>query len=128
MLSLAFSHPITSVTTVSMFPSPVSELVKTYIPALNTMINLGDLYSETRPDESRAMYAKALSGYTIVRGGSSDVCLYFKRRLDALSISPQQSVTEAGIDTNLTGDNFSNKDKPQNREGKFKKLMQKLKN
>ena len=51
------------------------ELVKTYIPALNTMRNLGDLYSETRPDEPGAMYTKALAGYTIVRGGSSDICL-----------------------------------------------------
>ena len=88
------------------------EIVKTYIPALNTMRNLGDLYSETRPDESRVMYAKALSGYTIVRGDSSDICLCLKRRLDALSIPLQQSITEAGIDTNPTGDNFSNKDKP----------------
>ena len=65
------------------------ELVKTYIPALTTTRNLGNLYSETRPDESQAMYAKALSGYTVVRGDSSDICLYLKRRLGALNISPR---------------------------------------
>ena len=69
------------------------ELVKTYIPALNTMRNLGDLYSEIRPDKFEIMYTKALSGYTIVRGSSSDICLYLKRRLDALDVSPRQDAT-----------------------------------
>ena len=48
-----------------------TELIKAYIPALNTMKSLGDLYPETQPNESQAICAKVLSGYTIVRGGSS---------------------------------------------------------
>ena len=63
------------------------ELVKTYIPALNTLWGLGDLYAKTKPDESRSMYVKALSGYTKVRGPSSDICITLKQSLDALDIT-----------------------------------------
>ena len=93
------------------------ELVKTYIPALDAMGNLGDLYSETRPDESQAMYAKALSGYTIVRGESSEICLDIERRLDALDILSQENTTNPGLGAKSTED----EDNPSGREGKFKK-------
>jgi uncharacterized protein HemY len=40
------------------------ELASSYLPALNTMFVLGDLFSQTdRKDMARAMYIRALSGY-----------------------------------------------------------------
>ena len=61
------------------------QLVKTYIPALNTMCNLGDLYSTDQPQEARDMYGKALAGYTSVRGASGDVCIILRQRLERLT-------------------------------------------
>ena len=104
------------------------ELAKTHREALSTMRNLGDLYSKTRPDESQAMYAKALSGYTILRGASSDICLDIKRCLDALDISLRQDTTNSRQDPNSTEHDLPNRDKPSGREGRFKRLEWKFKN
>ena len=60
------------------------ELVKTYIPALNTLWGLGNLYAKTKLDEFRSVYVKALSGYTKVRVPSSDICTNLKQSLDAM--------------------------------------------
>jgi tetratricopeptide (TPR) repeat protein len=67
-------------------------LLPSYIPALNTMFNMGLLHS-TRHDTvmARMMYTKALSGFASVQGSTSEVCRDIQRRLAALDVlsSPQ---------------------------------------
>ena len=60
-----------------------------HVPALKTMKGLGDLYSKTRPDEARAMYERALAGYTKARGASADICLTINQSLEALKVPPK---------------------------------------
>jgi hypothetical protein len=48
------------------------ELVLLYLPALNTMIAFGDLFSQIgRKDMAKLIYTRALSGYIAVQGPSS---------------------------------------------------------
>ena len=68
------------------------ENMQTYIPALNAMKNLADLVSNTRAEESRIMYRKALAGFITIRGASSDVCLDLSQRLDALDLTKWMDV------------------------------------
>jgi len=64
------------------------QLVLSYLPALNTMFVFGDLLSQTgRNDMAKGMYARALSGYTIVQGPFSKWCRQLEDRLQALQVA-----------------------------------------
>ena len=71
------------------------ELVLSYIPALNTMFNFGNLFSQTdRKDKAKVMYSRALSGYTTVQGPSSKWCSEIEGRLKALQLTPAETETQ----------------------------------
>ena len=64
------------------------ELASSYLPALNTIFAFGDLFSQTdRKDMAKAMYNRALSGYTTIQGPSSKLCRQVEDRLQALQVS-----------------------------------------
>jgi len=64
------------------------QLVQSYLPALTTIFWFGDLLSRTdRKDKAKGMYARALSGYTIVQGPSSKYCKQLEYRLQALEVT-----------------------------------------
>ncbi|MCJ1386317.1 hypothetical protein MMC17_009443 [Xylographa soralifera] len=64
------------------------ELLRSYLPALNTMFAFGDLCSRTgRKDKAKGMYTRALSGYTTVQGPSSKLCRQLEDRLQALQVA-----------------------------------------
>jgi tetratricopeptide (TPR) repeat protein len=80
------------------------ELVSSYLPALHTMFAFGDLFSQTdRKDMAKAMYNRALSGYTTVQGPSSNRCLQLEDLLQALQVASveskvgQNELTERGV-------------------------------
>ncbi|RMZ81359.1 hypothetical protein DV738_g2165, partial [Chaetothyriales sp. CBS 135597] len=76
------------------------ELVSSYIPALNTMFNFGDLFSQTdRKDMAKTMFTRALSGYAAVHGASSDTCKELEERLQNL----QLVTVETGDDVSTDG-------------------------
>ena len=102
------------------------EHVKNYNPALNTMMNIGDLYSNTGPEESKAMYRKALSGYTVIRGASSDVCLALKQRLNALE-HPKQSNTESVSSTSSAQPSDAKKNRQEKGGRGFSRVMRRFK-
>ncbi|KAF1971127.1 hypothetical protein BU23DRAFT_365978, partial [Bimuria novae-zelandiae CBS 107.79] len=61
------------------------ELLLSYLPALNTKFNFGDLLSRTgREDTARTMYTQALVGYTAIQGPSSKSCEQLRDRLKTL--------------------------------------------
>lgn len=68
------------------------------------------------------MYAKALSGYMVVRGISSNICLDLRQRLDALHVTKQpDSNSEPSL--SQEGHNSSINNKLEKRVGGFKKLI-----
>jgi hypothetical protein len=68
------------------------ELASSYLPALNTMFAFGDLFSQTdRKDMAKAIYNRALSGYTTVQGPSSNRCMQLEDRLQALQVASAES-------------------------------------
>ena len=68
------------------------ELLRSYIPALNTMFAFGDLCSRTgRKDKAKGMYTRALSGYTTVQGPSSKSCRQLEDRLQALQVASAET-------------------------------------
>ena len=68
------------------------ELASSYPPALNTVFAFGDLFSQTdRKDMAKAMYNRALSGYTTVQGPSSKRCRQLEDRLQALQVASAES-------------------------------------
>ncbi|OQU94929.1 Tetratricopeptide repeat-containing protein [Cladophialophora immunda] len=70
------------------------ELMRSYMPALNTMIAFGDLYSRTdRRNMARVMYTRALSGYIAIQGPSSEWCGKIKHRLQALQLPSAEPET-----------------------------------
>jgi tetratricopeptide (TPR) repeat protein len=81
------------------------ELIPSYIPALNTMIGFGDLYSQTdRKNMAKTMYTQALSGYTAVQGPSSKWCGEIEGRLQALQLTPAKAETlQAPTETGTPG-------------------------
>jgi hypothetical protein len=81
-----------------------SELLPSYLPALNTMFSFGDLLSRIgRKDAAEIMYTRALNGYTAVQGPSSKWCQPLKdrrRALEVASVEPndgQGGSTEIGV-------------------------------
>jgi hypothetical protein len=79
------------------------ELASSYLPALNTVFAFGDLLSQTdQKDMAKAMYNRALSGYTTVQGPSSKRCRQVENRLQVLQVASaklkegQNEFTEAG--------------------------------
>jgi hypothetical protein len=68
--------------------------VQQYLPALNTVQNMGDLYAkQAESAKARAMYTRALSGLTSVLGPSSERCMGLSAKIDAL---PSASREEGG--------------------------------
>jgi tetratricopeptide (TPR) repeat protein len=68
------------------------ELASSYSPALNTVFAYGDLFSQSdRKDMAKAMYNRALSGYTTVQGPSSKRCRQLEDRLQALQVASAES-------------------------------------
>jgi tetratricopeptide (TPR) repeat protein len=68
------------------------EILRSYLPALNTMFAFGDLFARTgRKDIAKEMYSRALSGYTTVQGPSSKWCRELKDRLQALQVASIES-------------------------------------
>jgi len=68
------------------------ELASSYLPALNTMVDFGDLFSQTdQKDLAKAMYNRALSGYTAVQGPSSNRCRELEDRLRSLQVTSAES-------------------------------------
>jgi tetratricopeptide (TPR) repeat protein len=68
------------------------ELASSYLPALNTMVALSDLFSRThRRDIAKAIYNRALSGYLTVQGPSSKWCRQLEGRLQALQVASAES-------------------------------------
>jgi tetratricopeptide (TPR) repeat protein len=64
------------------------QLVSSYLPALHTLFAFGDLLSQTgQKDMAKGIYARALSGYTIVQGPSSKWCRQLEDRLQALQVT-----------------------------------------
>ena len=60
-------------------------LLQTFLPALNTMFNLGGLLSRTyREDKAKIMYTRALVGYITIQGPSSKWCKQLRNRLETL--------------------------------------------
>ncbi|KAK6614281.1 NB-ARC and TPR domain protein [Botrytis cinerea] len=70
------------------------ELASSYLPALNTMLAFGNLLSQTdRKDMAKAMYIRALSGYTTVQGPSSEWARETEDQLQALQVvSPKTNI------------------------------------
>jgi tetratricopeptide (TPR) repeat protein len=67
------------------YKAPSSVCVQQYLPALNTLQNMGDLYA--KQDEiakAHAMYARALSRLTSVLSQSSERCISLAAKMDAL--------------------------------------------
>ena len=63
-----------------------------YLPALITMFNFGDLSSRTgQKDVAKNMYTRALSGYRIVQGPSSKWCRELEGRLQELRVASVKS-------------------------------------
>jgi hypothetical protein len=61
------------------------------------MFAFGDLFSQTdQKDMAKAMYNRALSGYTTVQGPSSKMCRELEDRLQALQVASAES--KAGQD------------------------------
>ena len=64
------------------------QFVQSYLPVLKTMVVFGDLLSKIdRKDKAKGMYARALSGYTIVQGPSSKWCKKLEDQLQALEVT-----------------------------------------
>ena len=82
------------------------KLVSSYIPALNTMFNLGSLYSETsEKDMAKTVYTRALSGFATVQGPLSDTCRELERRLEVLDLVPAELKIPKDASTQaVTGD------------------------
>ena len=74
------------------------KLVSSYTSALNTMRNLGNVYSQSnKKDMAKTMYKRALSGFAAVQGPSSATCRETERLLEALDLAPAESdIPEAG--------------------------------
>ncbi|KAF2732464.1 kinesin light chain 1 [Polyplosphaeria fusca] len=65
-----------------------SDIVTSYLPALNAAYNLGLLYTgQGNTNEARRMYTRALSGYQIVFGPDHDDCKDVEEKLGALQDS-----------------------------------------
>ncbi|KAN0104318.1 Tetratricopeptide repeat domain containing protein [Hyaloscypha variabilis] len=84
--------------------STLDTLASSYLPALDTVFSLGDLFSQTdRKDMAKAMYNRALSGYRIVQGPSSKRCRQLEDRLQELQFASAESkvgqdeLTEPGV-------------------------------
>ena len=76
------------------------DLMSSYIPALNTMFAFGDLFSLTdRKDMAKTMYTRALSGYTAVRGASSDICKELEGLLQTLQLATAETCDDASMDS-----------------------------
>ena len=77
------------------------KLLHTFLPALNTMFNFGDLLSRTgREDTAKIMYTCALVGYTTIHGPSSKWCKQLRDRLETLeaaSLEPKEQDKSAEI-------------------------------
>ena len=72
-----------------------------YIPALNTVYNLGMLFSSRGDvDRARAMYLRALIGYQKVYGQDNQDYQDVQEKLNALHISASERITS----TNAKGD------------------------
>jgi len=68
------------------------ETVSTYLPALDIMFALGDLFAKTnRKDKAMIMYNRALTGYTAAQGPSSGKCRQLADRLQALQVASAES-------------------------------------
>jgi tetratricopeptide (TPR) repeat protein len=68
------------------------ELAPSYLPALNTMFVLGDVFSQTdQKDIARAIYNQALSRFTTVQGPSSNRYRQVEDRLQALQVTSTES-------------------------------------
>jgi hypothetical protein len=65
--------------------------VQQYLPALNTLQNMGDLYA-TRAEhvKARAVYTRALSGLSSVLDPSSERCMSLAAKIDALPIASRE--------------------------------------
>jgi hypothetical protein len=70
------------------------ETVKTYIPALNTVWNLGSLF-QTRKELPNAeqMYRKALAGFQVVLGASCTQSQELERALESVDTARSKPKT-----------------------------------
>ena len=67
------------------------KVMSSHIPALNTMFNLGNLFSElNEKGMAKTMYNRALTGFATIQGPSSRTCRELKRLLDALDLAPAE--------------------------------------
>jgi tetratricopeptide (TPR) repeat protein len=67
------------------------KLVSSYIPALNTMVNLSSLYFKiSEKGMAKTVYIKALSGFATVQGPLSDIYRELERRLEVLDLAPAE--------------------------------------
>ncbi|PQE14722.1 kinesin light chain 1 protein [Rutstroemia sp. NJR-2017a BBW] len=85
------------------------ESASSYLPALNTMFAFGDLFSQTdRKDMARAIYYRALSGYTTVQGPSSKRARQVQDRLQALQVASTESnkLTKLSADFGRAGGRY----------------------
>ena len=74
--------------------------MSSHILALNTIFNLGNLYSETdQTDKAKIIYTQALTGYTTVQGASSDICEDLRDRLQSLQLGSDESETHQDAST-----------------------------
>ena len=65
------------------------ENVETYKPALNTIWARGNLYvKQGKLTQAREAYSRALVGFRIIQGPSSDVCQELEAALEALNLQP----------------------------------------
>jgi len=68
--------------------------IEMYVPALNAMWAFGDLHAERKQKQSaKAMYERALAGFTIVRGSASDPCSHIRSRLQALDMLEENKIS-----------------------------------
>ena len=76
--------------------------MSSYIPALNTIFNLGNLYLVTgQTDKAKVMYTQALTGYTTIQGASSDICKDLGDQLQRLQLGSAELETHQDASTEI---------------------------
>jgi tetratricopeptide (TPR) repeat protein len=97
--------------------------VQHYLPALNTLQNIGDLYAkQAEIAKAHAMYGRALSGLRSLLGPSSERCLRLAAKIDALPLPDQ--VKEAQLNMPITGEGSASQHDKQKK--RFRHSVRKL--
>ena len=107
------------------------DIAASYIPALNTVYNLGHLFaSQGDKGRARAMYLRALAGYQNVFGDDYQECQDIQENLSSLHISASErkvSIDATGYSTPIISQGMLHSNARRNTlVSKRHRLLQKL--